>query len=79
MAKVLGDQKKMKIFLPTGLGIQDPLPVAINGAVMAIPVGREVEVPEAVYKLVMKQSNVFDRHYGKTGDVEQKALSNKPL
>jgi len=65
-AKYLEDQPKVPLFLPDGAGIQDPLPVGYNGVVYLLPVGVEIEVPKPIYNLVVNESNVLKKNYGKT-------------
>lgn len=65
-AKHLEGEEKVPLFLPEGAGIQNPLPVGINGVVYLLPVGVDLEVPKSVYNIVVNQSNVVRKNYGKT-------------
>jgi len=47
-AKVLGESKKVEVFIPEYLKkrLGTNYPVAINGAVIHVPVGKKVQIPE---------------------------------
>lgn len=51
-AKILGKQKKEKVHIPAYLEkrLGKNVPVGINGAVIHVPVGEDVEIPEAMAK-----------------------------
>lgn len=48
IAKLLGDQKKVKVTIPQYLKerLGSTVPVSINGATIHVPVGQTVEIPE---------------------------------
>lgn len=79
-AEKLRQEETVPLFIPEGLGVQNPLPVCVNGAVMSIPVGREVRVPKTVYNVLMNYSNIFKKNNGKTRvdgqTLEEKVLRN---
>ena len=56
-AKVLGEQKKVSYTIPKYLKkrIGSTLPLGINGAVIHVPVGEKVDIPES-YKQLLDQS-----------------------
>jgi len=66
LAEMFKSAPKKTLFLPEGLGIQNPLPIGINGVQIVVPVGVEVEVPEPFYNLIMAQSNILNKKYGQT-------------
>lgn len=53
-AKVLEDGKKKSVKIPEYLRkrLGNNVPVAVNGAVIHVPVGKEVEIPEAMAKVL---------------------------
>lgn len=53
-AKVLGEQKKVDVHIPKYLEkrLGKNVPVAINGAVIHVPVGEKVKIPEAMANLL---------------------------
>lgn len=53
-AKVLGNQKKVEVTIPKYLEkrVGKNVPVAVNGAVIHVPVGEKVKIPESMAKLL---------------------------
>lgn len=49
-AKVLGEEKKTKVEIPAYLKprLGATVPVGVNGAVIHVPVGQKVEIPESM-------------------------------
>lgn len=59
VAKVLGSQKKVKVTIPKILEgrLGSVVPVGVNGAIIQVPVGVEVEIPEAMAKVLTESIN----------------------
>lgn len=49
-AKILGEEKKAEVTIPSYLKgrLGNTVPVAINGAVIHVPVGKKVKIPESM-------------------------------
>lgn len=58
-AKVLKDEKKVDVEIPVFLErrIGKNVPVAINGAVIHVPVGKKVKIPESMAKVLNNSIN----------------------
>lgn len=57
----LKQEEHVDMLIPKIPGVQNPLPVCINGAVFAIPLGKKVRVPKSVYRLVFEESDIVDK------------------
>lgn len=53
-ARILGEQKEVSITIPGYLEkrLGKTVPVAVNGAVIHVPVGKKVKIPESMSKLL---------------------------
>lgn len=58
-AKRLGEEKKVKVLIPAYLKkrLGATQPVGINGAVIHVPVGEEVAIPESMAKVLNESLN----------------------
>ena len=58
-AKTLESQKKVKVTIPKYLKsrLGATVPVAVNGAVIHVPVGKEVAIPQAMAKVLNRSLN----------------------
>lgn len=59
-AKVLGEQKKVKVTIPEYLRkrLGPTVPIAVNGAVIHVPVGeKNVEIPESMAEVLNESMN----------------------
>jgi hypothetical protein len=70
MKKLFEDDEKITTFLPEAEGVQNPLPVSINAVQFVLPLGEEITIPKSLYSYLMKETNVFNKRYGKTIDEE---------
>lgn len=53
-AQVLGEQKQVEVHIPAYLKprLGNTVPVGINGAVIHVPVGEKVKIPESMAKVL---------------------------
>lgn len=53
-AKIIGEQKKVAVLIPKYLEkrLGQNVPVAVNGAVIHVPVGEKVEIPESMAEVL---------------------------
>lgn len=58
-AKVLGDERKVSVEIPAYLKprLGSTVPVGINGAVIHVPVGEKVEIPESMANVLKESLN----------------------
>lgn len=58
-AKVLGEEKKVEVQIPAYLQerLGAVVPVAVNGAVIQVPVGEKVKIPESMAKVLNESLN----------------------
>lgn len=58
-AKVLKDQKKVEVHIPAYLKsrLGNIVPVAVNGAVIHVPVGEKVKIPESMAEVLNESLN----------------------
>lgn len=58
-AKILKDEKKVKVMIPKILEkrLGANVPVGVNGAVIHVPVGKEVEIPESMAEVLNASIN----------------------
>ena len=57
---------KLIIHTTTEAGGKDPVPIGVNGRVMLVPRGKEVEIPHAYFE-VLKNAKRFDYEPGPEG------------
>lgn len=53
-AKTLGDQKQVEVTIPKYLikRLGNNVPVGVNGAIIQVPVGKKVKIPEAMAEVL---------------------------
>lgn len=58
-AKILGSQKEVEVFIPKYLKkrLGKNVPVGVQGAVIHVPVGKKVKIPEAMAEVLNRSLN----------------------